>query len=94
LLNNKTIVDYGLELTDACWNTYKSTLYVNFVCDCFLIVGEHNSSGLALAPKPSHTHHAMVPTPVIVIQPRNRPRSTHSTVSISQAAIIFSVPRS
>ncbi|KAL0959972.1 hypothetical protein HGRIS_011634 [Hohenbuehelia grisea] len=25
LLNNDTIVDYGLELTDACWNTYAST---------------------------------------------------------------------
>jgi mannosyl-oligosaccharide alpha-1,2-mannosidase len=26
LLNNQTIVDYGLKLTDACWNTYQSTL--------------------------------------------------------------------
>jgi len=26
LLNNQTIVDYGLQLTDACWNTYQSTV--------------------------------------------------------------------
>ncbi|KZP11248.1 glycoside hydrolase family 47 protein [Athelia psychrophila] len=26
MLNNQTIVDYGLQLTDACWNTYESTL--------------------------------------------------------------------
>ncbi|KAF7984705.1 hypothetical protein HWV62_13008 [Athelia sp. TMB] len=26
LLNNQTIIDYGLQLTDACWNTYASTL--------------------------------------------------------------------
>jgi mannosyl-oligosaccharide alpha-1,2-mannosidase len=26
LLGNETIVDYGLKLTDACWNTYQSTL--------------------------------------------------------------------
>jgi len=25
LLNNQTIVDIGLQLTDACWNTYQST---------------------------------------------------------------------
>ncbi|KAF8512524.1 glycoside hydrolase family 47 protein [Hysterangium stoloniferum] len=25
LLNNQTIVDYGLQLVDACWNTYSST---------------------------------------------------------------------
>ncbi|RDB30027.1 putative mannosyl-oligosaccharide alpha-1,2-mannosidase 1B [Hypsizygus marmoreus] len=25
LLNNETIVDYGLQLVDACWNTYAST---------------------------------------------------------------------
>ncbi|KAF8068875.1 glycoside hydrolase family 47 protein [Lyophyllum atratum] len=25
LLNNQTIVDYGLQLVDACWNTYAST---------------------------------------------------------------------
>ncbi|KAJ3920511.1 seven-hairpin glycosidase [Lentinula edodes] len=25
LLNNQTIIDYGLELVDACWNTYAST---------------------------------------------------------------------
>ena len=26
LLNNQTIVNYGLQLTDACWNTYQSTM--------------------------------------------------------------------
>jgi len=26
LLNNQTIVNYGLQLTDACWNTYQGTL--------------------------------------------------------------------
>jgi len=26
LLNNQTIVDIGLQLTDACWNTYASTV--------------------------------------------------------------------
>ncbi|KAF9467829.1 glycoside hydrolase family 47 protein [Collybia nuda] len=25
LLNNQTIIDYGLQLVDACWNTYAST---------------------------------------------------------------------
>lgn len=28
LFNNQTIVDYGLELIDGCWNTYASTAYV------------------------------------------------------------------
>lgn len=28
LLNNQTIVDYGLALMEACWNTYASTAYV------------------------------------------------------------------
>lgn len=28
ILNNQTIVNYGLQLTDACWNTYNSTAYV------------------------------------------------------------------
>jgi hypothetical protein len=28
LLNNDTIVNIGLELADACWNTYASTAYV------------------------------------------------------------------
>lgn len=26
ILNNQTIIDYGIQLTDACWNTYASTL--------------------------------------------------------------------
>jgi mannosyl-oligosaccharide alpha-1,2-mannosidase len=25
LLNNETIVKYGLDLTDGCWNTYART---------------------------------------------------------------------
>lgn len=25
LLNNQTIVDFGLELNEACWNTYGSS---------------------------------------------------------------------
>lgn len=28
LLDNQTIVDIGLQLVDACWNTYASTRYV------------------------------------------------------------------
>ena len=28
LLNNQTIVDWGLALMEACWNTYASTAYV------------------------------------------------------------------
>lgn len=30
LLDNQTIVDIGLKLADACWNTYASTAYVSF----------------------------------------------------------------
>jgi mannosyl-oligosaccharide alpha-1,2-mannosidase len=30
LLNNDTIVQVGLDLVDACWNTYASTAYVPF----------------------------------------------------------------
>jgi hypothetical protein len=29
LTNNDTIVNIGLQLTDACWNTYASTAYVS-----------------------------------------------------------------
>lgn len=29
LLNNNTIVKIGLQLVDACWNTYASTAYVS-----------------------------------------------------------------
>jgi len=28
LTNNDTLVNIGLQLTDACWNTYASTAYV------------------------------------------------------------------
>ena len=31
MLNNDTIVNIGLELVDACWNTYASTAYVSFL---------------------------------------------------------------
>ena len=27
-MNNNTIVDFGLRLNDACWNTYAGTAYV------------------------------------------------------------------
>lgn len=30
MLNNATIVDYGLKLVDACINTYQSDMYVDF----------------------------------------------------------------
>jgi hypothetical protein len=29
LTNNDTVVNIGLQLTDACWNTYASTAYVS-----------------------------------------------------------------
>jgi mannosyl-oligosaccharide alpha-1,2-mannosidase len=33
LMNNDTIVQYGLALVEGCWNTYESTMYVIlFVC--------------------------------------------------------------
>lgn len=31
MLNNQTIVDIGVQLTDACWNTYQSTEYVKIL---------------------------------------------------------------
>lgn len=36
LLDNKTILDYGLRLTDACVNTYLSTEYILFAPLCVL----------------------------------------------------------
>ena len=93
ILNNQTIVNYGLQLTDACWNTYNSTTYVWIFLKRFCF---NSTSILArvLALKHSLSNLQMAASPAVPPPPPARSRSTNSTASTSQGRIISSVPRS
>ncbi|KAF5389586.1 hypothetical protein D9757_004083 [Collybiopsis confluens] len=51
LLNNQTIINYGLDLVDACWNTYASTATgIGPEVFFFLANDEFNGNGLPSTP--------------------------------------------